>query len=404
MNRAESERLEARFAASGYTPADVPEEADFIVINSCVVRDHAENRVLNKLYRLKALKAARPGLHIALTGCFVGPDTSEIRRRFPYVDDFLAPGGIPPWLQKENCSPPTLATVGVSALVPIIQGCNNFCSYCIVPYRRGREKSRPLAEIVTEVRELARQGTQEVTLVGQNVDSYGHDLPDKPDLAQLLGELNAIDGLRRIRFLTNHPKDMSPALIAAMTRLDKVCRQINLPVQAGDDAVLERMHRGYRVAEYRRLVFRLREALPDIAISTDVIVGFPGENDAQFQNSFNLLAEMRFDAVHVAAYSPRPGTLAADKYADDVPPEVKKARLDAVEKLQQHIAADINAGLLGQTLEVLVEDRHKGKWRGRTRGDKIVFFSSSDDLSGKSVMIRIEKAGAWSLQGSLENP
>jgi len=402
MNRAESERLGARFIARGYTASDSAEDDDVIVVNSCVVRQHAEDKVVNKLYNLKPLKQAHPQTRIVLTGCFVGQETAELQKRFPYVDDFLKPGEIPGWLQKGDCSPVLPSIPGVSAYVPIIQGCNNFCSYCIVPYRRGREESRPVAEIVSEVKELAQSGVKEVTLVGQNVDSYGHDLPGKPDLADLLTELNGINGLLRIRFLTNHPKDMSPRLIDAMSRLDKVCRQINLPVQAGDDALLEAMRRGYTVADYRALVERLRVSMPDISITTDVIVGFPGESEAQFQNTYDLLAELKFDAVHVAAYSPRPGTLAASKYADDVPPEAKKSRLSAIEKLQEQIAGEINSNLQGQTLEVLVEGRNKGKWQGRTRGDKIVFFSEGDNLTGMAVMVRIEKAGPWSLQGVMD--
>ena len=400
MNRAESERLEARFASQGYVPAACAEEADVIVVNSCVVRKHAEDKVLNKLYNLRTLKREHPGLRIALTGCFVGQDAAGLSRRFPYVNDFLKPGEIPGWLQREDCSTVLPAKSSVIAFVPIIQGCNNFCTYCIVPYRRGREVSRPISGIVSEVRGLVAGGAKEVTLVGQNVDSYVHDLADKPDLAALLEELNTIDGLLRIRFLTNHPKDMSPHLISAMARMEKVCRKINLPVQAGDDAVLEAMHRSYTVDQYRALVGRLRAPMPDIAITTDVIVGFPVESEGQFQNTFNLLAEIKFDAVHVATYSPRPCTLAASQYADDVQAEVKKARLDTIEQLQEKIAAEINARMLGMEVEVLVETLNKGRWQGRTRSDKLVFFSGGNDLIGKRVMVTIEKTGPWSLQGA----
>jgi len=399
MNRAESERLEARFVSHGYSTASCAEEADIIVVNTCVVRQHAEDKVINKLYNLKTLKRSRPDLRIVLTGCFVGQESDNLVKRFPYVDYFFRPGEIPDWLQKEHCSTILPESSAVTAFVPIIQGCNNFCTYCIVPYRRGREVSRPMAEIVREARGLAGRGVKEVTLVGQNVDSYGQDLAGKPDLAALLDELNHIDGLLRIRFLTNHPKDMSPRLIEAMARLEKVCRQINLPVQAGDDAVLEAMRRDYTIDEYRELVGRLRSAMPDIAITTDVIVGFPGESDEQFQNTYNLLAELKFVAVHVAAYSPRSGTLAARKYADDVPATVKKARLDVVEQLQEKIAEEINARMLGLTVEVLVEAQNKSRWQGRTRSNKIVFFSGGDDLIGKPVMVAIEKTSPWSLQG-----
>ncbi len=401
MNRAESERLSARLAACGYSPSKSAEDADLIIVNSCVVRQHAEDKVVNRLYRLRHLKRDKPSLRIALTGCFVGEDITALRKRFPYVDEFFQPGVIPEWLNKESCQALLNPSSAISAYVPIIQGCNNFCTYCIVPYRRGREKSRPMPEIVSEVKSLAAGGVKEVTLVGQNVDSYGHDLPNKPDLADLLEELNGIGGLLRLRFLTNHPKDMSDRLIAAMSRLPKVCRQINLPVQAGDDIVLKAMHRGYTVGQYRALVRRLRQAMPDIAISTDLIVGFPGETDEQFRHSLDLLAELRFDAVHIAAYSPREGTKAA-LLPDDVPVEAKKARLAAVEKLEENIAADINATLIGKTVSVLVEGRDKGRWRGRTCSDKIVFFDGGHELLGKEAMVRIEKATAWSLAGKLQ--
>jgi tRNA-2-methylthio-N6-dimethylallyladenosine synthase len=270
-----------------------------------------------------------------------------------------------------------------------------------VPYRRGREKSRPLQEIYDEVSCLAKSGVKEVVLVGQNVDAYGHDLPEKPDLAGLLYLLSDIDGISRIRFLTNHPQDMSARLIEAMAALPKVCREINLPFQAGSDDMLKKMRRGYTADDYRRLVGRLRQRMPDIALSTDVIVGFPGETDEQFQDTLKLLKEVRFDAVHVAAYSVRPGTIAARELPDDVPAAVKKARLEAVESLEAVIAAGINAGLLGQKLEVLVEGRDKGKWHGRTRSGKLVFFAGDgEDLTGKLVNIKIDKTSPWSLQGT----
>jgi tRNA-2-methylthio-N6-dimethylallyladenosine synthase len=401
MNRAESERLEARLASNGYSLSSVIEEADVIVINSCVVRKHAEDKVVNKLYNLKPIKRDHPGLRIALTGCFVGQDTNDLKKRFPYVDDFLKPGEIPLWLEKEECSVVLSQNSAITAFVPIIQGCNNFCSYCIVPYRRGREVSRSVSDIVYEVREMIERGTKQVTLVGQNVNSYGHDLTDQHDLATLLEELNRIDGLLRIRFLTNHPKDMSPRLMAAMARLEKVCHQINLPVQAGDNAILKAMNRGYNVEDFRKLVGKLRSTIPDITISTDVIVGFPGENEEQFQRTYSLLEELKLDAVHSASYSPRPGTVAAKQFADDVPTDVKKARLATIEKLQEQISMEINASMLGQTVEVLVEAKQKGRWQGRVRSDKLVFFTGGANLEGHQTLVKINKTGPWSLQGVL---
>jgi tRNA-2-methylthio-N6-dimethylallyladenosine synthase len=282
-----------------------------------------------------------------------------------------------------------------------MQGCDNFCSYCIVPYRRGRERSRTIAEITDEVRELVNRGVKEVTLLGQNVDSYGHDLPEKPELADLLEELHAIDGLLRIRFLTNHPKDMNERLIDAIASLDKVCEQISLPVQAGSDEILRVMNRGYTVKQYLELVSQIRRKIHGAALSTDVIVGFPSESEMQFRQTVDLLSGVKFDTVHIAVYSPRRGTAAA-KMEDNIPPTEKKERLNIIEKLQEKIATKINARIRGKTVEILVEGRKRGKWYGRTRTDKLVFFSSERDCTGQLTRIRINKTSPWSLQGTVE--
>jgi tRNA-2-methylthio-N6-dimethylallyladenosine synthase len=284
--------------------------------------------------------------------------------------------------------------------VPIIHGCNNFCAYCVVPYRRGREKSRPVSEIICEVKELARRGTKEVTLLGQNVDSYGHDLPEKPDLADLLTELNNVDGLYRVRFLTNHPKDMSRRLIETVARLEKVCKNITLPAQAGSDEILKTMRRGYTIEDYKKLVGDIREIIPDVGLVSDIIVGFPSETESQFQQTVNLLTGLRFDAVHLAAYSPRPGTIAAREMADDVPEDEKKRRLKMLESLQENILTEINADLKGKIVEILVEGKQKGKWFGRTGTDKLVFFTDNVNYTGKLVNLKIDQTSPWSLQGT----
>ncbi|MBI2853013.1 MAG: tRNA (N6-isopentenyl adenosine(37)-C2)-methylthiotransferase MiaB [Chloroflexi bacterium] len=421
MNKAESERLGSLLEQKGYRPSASADTADIIVLNSCVVRQHAEDRVINKLHNLAPLKKARPELTLAVTGCFIDSSLEQLKRAFPHVDYFFQAGDIPDWLvlrkderfipneverpsdagwcQALPQSPPS------SVYVPVIHGCDQFCSYCIVPYRRGRERSRPLDEITAEVAELARRGAKEVILLGQNVDAYGHDLPEKHDLADLLAALNRIDGLARIRFLTSHPRDMTAKLIDAVARLEKVCEQINLPVQSGSDEILGVMRRGYSIEHYRQLIVEIRRKIPGIALSTDIIVGFPGESERHFRQTVDLLAEMRFDMVHVAAYSPRPGTIAARELEDDVPAGEKKRRLNIIEELQAEIAGDINARFVGQTVEVLVDGKEKGKWRGRTRGDKLVFFSDRSncpDMPGL-VDIRIEKASPWSLQGKVES-
>jgi len=402
MNKAESERLGSFFEQRGYQETAAVEQADVIVLNSCVVRQHAEDRVINKLSSLKTLKQQRPDITLALTGCLVNSDTEQLKKKFPQVDYIFKPGEPPQWLEESEWTQALPQHPSPGVYVPIIQGCNNFCAYCIVPYRRGRERSRPVAEISCEVEELVHREAKEVTLLGQNVDSYGHDLPGKPDLADLLNELNAIDGLARIRFLTNHPKDMSTRLIDAVARLDKVCEHISLPVQVGSDDILKAMRRDYTAEQYCRLVTEIRDKIPGVALSTDVIVGFPSESEPQFRQTIDLLSKLRFDTIHVAAYSPRPGTIAARELEDDVPPDEKKERLRQVEVLQERIATEINAQLSGQTVETLVEGKNKGKWQGRTRTDKLVFFSSNDDQLGQLVNVRIDKTSPWSLQGKIE--
>jgi tRNA-2-methylthio-N6-dimethylallyladenosine synthase len=403
MNKAESERLGSYFEELGYRITDSAAEADLIVLNSCVVRQHAEGRVVNKLHALKTLKKANPKLTLAVTGCLVNADTAKLKESFPQVDHFFGPGECPQWLEGEGWGQILPRNPAPCSYVPIIQGCDNFCAYCIVPYRRGREKSRPIPEIAAEVRELVGRGTREVTLLGQNVDSYGHDLPDKPDLADLLYKLNDIEGLYRIRFLTNHPKDMSPRLIEAIAKLDKVCEQLNLAVQAGSNQILKAMKRGYTIEQYRRLIAEIRNKIPEIALSTDVIVGFPSETEEQFRQTADLLKELRFDAVHVAAYSPRAGTYAAKNLADAVPLPEKKRRLGEVERLQEAIATEINAQLKNKVVEVLVEAKARDKWQSRARSGKLVFFNDNTDRRGQLVNIRIDKTSPWSLQGKVES-
>jgi tRNA-2-methylthio-N6-dimethylallyladenosine synthase len=401
MNKAESERLAGFFEQAGYTHSSSLDEVDLVILNSCVVRQSAENRVTNKIHSLRHLKKDRPELTVAVTGCYVDSDIESLKKKYPHVDHFFKPGEYPYWLEQAGWENTLHGSTGPATYVPITQGCNNFCSYCIVPYRRGRERSRPVDDIVNEVKELVKHGTREVTLLGQNVDSYGQDLPGKPDLAGLLEELNGLDGLSRLRFLTNHPKDMSDRLINAISSLDKVCEQVNLPVQAGDNEILRLMRRDYTVEHYRRLIEKIRSKIPGIALSTDVIVGFPTESEEQFRNTFDLLADVRFDTVHVAAYSPREGTIAARDLEDDVTDNEKKRRLNMVEGLQEKIATGINAALLGKMVEILVEGRKKGKWQGRTRSDKLVFFRDNENHLGKLVNIEIEKTSPWSLQGKI---
>jgi tRNA-2-methylthio-N6-dimethylallyladenosine synthase len=402
MNKAESERLSSYLESHGYSAAASDDEAELIVLNSCVVRQSAENRVIGKLRALESIKQASPGITLAVTGCLVDSKIKRLGKRFPHVDYFFRPGEYPPWLEHAEPGPTIPQHTPPATFVPVIQGCNNFCTYCIVPYRRGREKSRLPEEVVSEVKELVRRGATEVTLLGQNVDSYGHDLPQRPDLADLLDELNAVAGLARIRFLTNHPKDMGSRLIERVAHWDKVCEEISLPVQSGSNQILKVMGRGYTVECYRELVREIRSKVHEVALSTDVIVGFPSETDGQFQETCDLISALRFDKVHVAAYSPRSGTIAARTLTDDVSLAEKRRRLRKVESLQQMIATEINAQLVARTVEVLVEGRKKGKWYGRTRSGKLVFFHSDNDYLGQLVKVHIEATSPWALQGRLE--
>ena len=408
MNKADSERLESALGQMGLSAADSARGADVVVLNSCVVRQSAEDKVVGMLTSLKPARQRDPDKVVALMGCMVGPKTDALEQRFPYVDVFMRPQQYEPLLDllgqrmgidPEGCVGPLTARADVTTYVPIIHGCDKFCTFCIIPYRRGREVSRPVQEIVREVRLLAQRGVSEVTLLGQNVDSYGHDLPDDTDLADLLAAVDGVDELDRVRFLTSHPNDMSDRIIDSVARLDKVCEHVNLPFQAGDDEVLSRMRRGYTAGQYMELTGRIRERVPNVSLSTDVIVGFCGETDEQFDKTLDLIRDVRFDKVHAAAYSTRDGTIAARTMSDDVPGEVKKARLKAIEELQRETLTEINAALEGQTVEVLVEDRKRGRWFGRNRNDKLVYFDDDRDLRGQLVDVKVESAGPWSLQG-----
>ncbi|HLG12435.1 MAG TPA: tRNA (N6-isopentenyl adenosine(37)-C2)-methylthiotransferase MiaB, partial [Dehalococcoidia bacterium] len=389
---------------------DAPETADLVVLNTCVVRDRSEQRAVSHLGRLAAMKRkGRADFQIVVMGCMVGPKDDELRRRFPYVDHFARPQAFEGIFEALGLSDDTggefwptafAKPTGPTAYVPIIHGCDKFCTYCIVPYRRGREQSRPLDEIVQEVAHLVHGGVREVTLLGQTVEAYGLDFPDKrPDLGDLMAAMHDLPNLERIRFLTSYPKDMTPKIVEAVRDLPKVTEFFNIPVQHGSDAVLDRMRRGYDIALFHDRVNLIRSLMPEASITTDIIVGFCGETEAEFNETLRLLEEVRFDKVHVAAYSPRPGTIAARKLEDDVPPEVKKARLHAVEELEERISTQLNARLAGTDQDVLVEGKRDGRWFGRTRSNKLVHFAGETQV-GEVVTVRIEKATAWSLQGT----
>jgi tRNA-2-methylthio-N6-dimethylallyladenosine synthase len=292
----------------------------------------------------------------------------------------------------------------VSAPVAIVYGCSHACTFCIIPQKRGVERSRPVGEIAAEVRSLVAQGVKEVVLLGQIVDRYGKDVPGGPDLADLLRVINDIDGLERIRFLTSHPNYMTDRILHAVADLPKVMPQIEIPIQAGNNDVLAAMKRGYTREEYRALIHHVREIIPDAAIHCDVIVGFPGETAEQFQDTYDILAELRLDKIHLARYSPRPGTVSTRRMDDDVPDEEKRRRFHLLESLQKEILLEKMRRHLGETVEVLVEDRDKGRWRGRTPHNKLVFFDDPRDLRGQLVNVEITHTGPWSMSGRLAGP
>ena len=415
MNTADSERLASALEQMGLESAENPGDADVVVLNSCVVRQSAEDKVVGNLGAVSRLKKQDPHRVIALMGCMVGPKSDQLARRFPYVDVFMRPQQFEPLLDLvgdrlsldwEGCVGSLAPTrPDVACHVPIIHGCDLMCTFCIIPYRRGRQVSRPVDEVAREVELLVSRGVKEVTVLGQTVDAYGHDFPEpagsRPDLSTLLARLNDVDGLDRIRFLTSHPNYMSRRIIESVAELPKVCEHINLPVQAGDDDVLARMRRNYTRSDYISLVDEIRGVVPDASLSTDIIVGFPGETDEQFQRTLELIEQLRMDKVHCAAYSTRPGTNADRTMEDDIPHEVKVSRRRQVDALQEGILREINADLVGSEFEVLVEARNKGKWQGRTRSNKLVFFPITDDDGdrlGDLVNVRVEQAGPWSLQ------
>jgi tRNA-2-methylthio-N6-dimethylallyladenosine synthase len=485
MNRSDSEEMAGRLLAAGCEEAPSLETAELIVINSCAIREGAEQKVIGRQGQLARLKAANPGLRVVLTGCSVRePHRAGLRRRYPAVDVFLRPDeepelvdrlglasaqapigaigattavgrtvvGVADHLAGTRAHAVTAGTVArssaISAWLPIIYGCDKTCTYCIVPFSRGPERSRPFDDIVDEARALAAAGYHEVTLLGQNVNSYGHDLaPDprfghveearwagrrldlagRPDLAELI---RAIDGLRtadgrpaiaRLRFVTSHPWDLSDRLIAALADCPSVCEHLHLPVQSGSDAVLRRMGRQYGIDHYLERLARIREAEPGIAISTDIIVGFCGETEAQFEETLRLLETVRYDQVFAAAYSPRPGTPAI-RLADDVPAADKRRRLNTLLALQEGIGLERNQAWLGRDVEVLVDsltpprahdhdadglELHigptaaQGRLSGRARTNKLVHLTGDPSLVGETVTVRIDHAGPYALRGAL---
>ncbi len=425
MNVADSQRVASALERLGYHVTPAAEEADIIVLNTCVVRQSAEDKAYGRLSSLRPLKEKRPDLVINLMGCLVGVRNGDVlKKRFPYVDVFSPPSDPGPlvafltqgevrdmeeketqqrfaYMDGDLVLPEGERNHLVAGYIPVVYGCSHACTYCIIPYRRGVERSRPPEEILAEARAMVAQGVKEITLLGQIVDRYGKDQPEYPGLAGLLARLHAIEGLDRIRFLTSHPNWMTDELLDSVASLPKVCPHIEVPIQAGDDEVLANMKRGYTADQYRKLVERIRMRIPGVSIATDIIVGFPGESEAQFQRTYDLLAELKLDVAHLARYSIRPGTVAARRMADDVPEEEKMRRFRLLETLQEQVVGEINARYLNQTCEVLFEEKIKRRWKGRTPTNKLVFVETDEDLRGQTRPVMIDWTGPWSMIGRL---
>ena len=358
-------------------------------------------------------------------GCLVGVKGHDhLKKKFPYVDVFSPPSDPGPLVayltQDESRALEQVETAQrfaamdgdltlpmhdrgrlVTTFVPVVLGCSHACTFCIIPYRRGVERSRRVGEVLAEVHSLVAQGVKEITFLGQIVDRYGADIPGGPDLSALLRIVHQVDGLERIRFLTSHPNWMTDTLLQTVAELPKVMPHIEVPVQAGDDQVLENMKRGYTEEDYRRLVTNIRETIPEVSIATDIIVGFPGESEAQFQRTYNLLADLKLDVAHLARYSVRPGTVAERRMDDDVPDEDKWRRFRLLEDLQERIASEINARYLGERVAVLFEEKQRGRWRGRTPTNKLVFVETDEDLCGQVREVQVTWTGPWSMQARL---
>ncbi|HEY5268788.1 MAG TPA: tRNA (N6-isopentenyl adenosine(37)-C2)-methylthiotransferase MiaB [Anaerolineales bacterium] len=425
MNVADSQRLGSALERLGYEFTGKAEEADVIVLNTCVVRQSAEDKATGRLSSLRPLKTKNPNLVVNLMGCLVGiRDNEKLRLRFPFVDVFSPPSDPGPLIsfltQGERRAlergetgeryavmdgdlalPEHERGKTVSVHLPVVLGCSHACTFCIIPSRRGAERSRPADEIAAEAHSLAAQGVKEITMLGQIVDRYGKDQPEGPNLAALLRRLERVEGLERIRFLTSHPNYFGEELMDTVAELPKVMPHIEIPIQAGDDEILKNMRRGYTQADYRRIVAKIRERIPGCSIATDIIVGFPGETEAQFMETTHLLEDLRLDVAHLARYSPRPGTVAERLYPDDVPEEEKMRRFRLLEDLQEKIGGEINTCFLGQKVEVLFEDKVKGRWRGRTPTNKLVFVESDQDLRGKVLPVTVTWSGPWSMQARL---
>lgn len=425
MNEEDSEKISGLLKGIGYERTELKEESDIIIFNTCCVRENAEQKVYGHLGALKALKRKKPNLIIVVTGCMMQQDgmPDKVMKKFPHIDIIAGSYNsykLPEYIERVKTEGNSIIEVwnkekgiveglpvdrmsDVKAFVTIMYGCNNFCSYCIVPYVRGRERSREPENIINEIKDLVSKGYKEITLLGQNVNSYGKGLEPEINFAELLRRVNKIEGLERIRFMTSHPKDVSDELISAMAECEKVCEHGHFALQSGSSRILEKMNRKYTREQYLELVKKLRMAMPDIAITTDIIIGFPGETEEDFEETLSIVKEVEFDSAFTFIYSQREGTPAA-KHEEQVPENIKHERFNRLVEAVNEILAKKNKEYEGKIVEVLVEGPSKNdetKLMGRTRTSKLVNFQGSPDIIGNLVKVKITKAQSFSLIGEI---
>ena len=422
MNEYDSELISWMLEQLHYAPTDQPESADIAIFNTCCIRDNADQKVYGRLGDFKRFKKDNPKQVLAVAGCLAQKDGEEFLQRFSQVDVVVGTHNLvelPDLVQRVQRGEGRFVRVERvgdsfsllanprnqhSAMVTISMGCDQWCTFCIVPYVRGRLKSRPLEQVVSEVKRVVREGRREVMLLGQNVNDYGRDLEPKRDFGDIIRGLKGAPGLDRLRFMSPHPAYFTQSVIDALADNPATCEGIHLPVQSGDDAVLDRMRRKYKASEFVDLVARMRAAMPKLALSTDVIVGFPGETEEQFQNTLDLVRQVRFKSAFMFAYSPRPGT-PGNLFTDQVPEEVKMERLYRLIDLQNEISVEDNRKLEGTTLEIMVDGPSKkdpSRLTSRGRCGRLAHFACDQDLTGRLARVHITKAFVWGFQGELE--
>lgn len=423
MNFSDAERMTGELARIGYEETEDMNEADLIMINTCAVRETAEDKVYGKIGEIKGLKRQNPNLILGITGCMAQKEGEKLIKRAPHIDFVLGTNKIQQVvatvqsLENEEARhivdtaineaemPEDMAInrkTALSAWIPIMYGCNNFCTYCIVPYVRGRERSRLPEDIIAEVKEVVAQGFKEVTLLGQNVNSYGKD-HKKATFAELLAMVDEVEGIERVRYMTSHPKDLSDEVIEVIKNSKHICTHFHLPVQYGSDNMLKRMNRVYTVAKYKETVRKIREAIPDCSLTTDLIVGFPGETEEDFQQLMEFIAEIRYDAAYTFIYSKRSGTPAAEM-PDQIDDECKHQRLNRLMELQNKISLEINQSLEGKVMEVMVEgpsQNNEAVWSGRTSSNKLVLWNHGEEKIGDLINVKITQPQTWVLKGEM---